>query len=230
MSNRTTTALAFDWGATSGRAILGTLSSSGHLSLRELLRFPNGAVTSDQGLRWNAAALRQSLEAGFDAATGLTGGALDSVGVDTWGVDYALLDSDGELLGSPYHYRNPRTDSVFEPLIQQIGRQRIYGITGIQFMPINTLYQLRAAVLLEPDVVKRAATNEFLDHVKPKFALISDGVDNLFGHPHPSVTGRLAERGVGMLRTDLEGLVTVVSDGEHLAFRTAATTLPAPVR
>lgn len=77
---------------------------------------------------------------------------------------------------------------------------------------------------------KTSSTAEFLDRVRPKFALISDGVDNLFHHPHPSVVARLEERHVGTLRTDLEGLLTITSDGEHLYFRTAAMTVPEPVR
>lgn len=156
-SNRTSTALAFDLGATSGRAILGTLSPDGRLSIREVHRFPNTPVDSPQGLRWDAPGLRQALSTGLEHARSLAP-QLDSVGVDTWGVDYALLDHQGELLSNPYHYRNPRTDRIFDSLVDRLGRDLIYRITGIQFLSINTLYQLRAAALDEPDLLGRAAT------------------------------------------------------------------------
>jgi rhamnulokinase len=135
------TALAFDLGASSGRAILGSLSN-GRLDVQEIHRFRNDPLHTRDGLRWNAPALRAALEAALAAAP-----RLDSVGVDTWGVDYGLIGADGELLANPHHYRDSRTDGVMESLTAKIGKERIYGITGIQFMQINTLYQLRAAVL-----------------------------------------------------------------------------------
>jgi len=77
---------------------------------------------------------------------------------------------------------------------------------------------------------KTSSTAEFLDRARPSFALISDGIDNLFHHPHPSVLARLEERHVATLRTDVEGMVTVISDGRVLSYRTAAATLAVPVR
>jgi len=146
-----TTALAFDLGATSGRAILGILSE-GRLSIREIHRFRNEPVQTANGLRWNTRALRSALEEGLRKAVDHTA-QLDSVGVDTWGVDYALMDANGQLLDEPYAYRDPRTDGVMDPLVAKLGKSRIYASTGIQFMQINTLYQLHST-----PICGRAAT------------------------------------------------------------------------
>jgi rhamnulokinase len=139
--------------------MLGTLLHEGgeqRITVREIHRFRNDPMQTPQGLRWNAAGLRASLKAGLESAP-----PTDSVGVDTWGVDYGLLDAEGELLGNPCHYRDLRTDGVMEALTNRIGKARIYGITGIQFMQINTLYQLcaetqlarAAAMLTMPDLL-----------------------------------------------------------------------------
>ena len=153
MGNQATTALAFDLGATSGRAILGTLSE-GRLSIREIHRFRNEPVDTARGLHWNTAAPCALLsKKGLRKAADHTA-RLDSVGVDTWGVDYALLDDRGQLLGEPYAYRDPRTDGLMAPLVEKIGKSRLYQATGIQFMQINTLYQLHAT---PADELRRAA-------------------------------------------------------------------------
>ena len=154
MGNQVTTALAFDLGATSGRAILGILSD-GRLSIREVHRFRNDPIATSNGLRWNTRALREALEEGLRKAGEHTP-QLDTIGVDTWGVDYALLDPNGELVGEPYAYRDPRTDGVMDPLLDKVGKARIYSATGIQFMQINTLYQLHASMLQEPEVLNNA--------------------------------------------------------------------------
>ena len=142
MGTHSTTALAFDLGATSGRAILGTLSQ-GRLTIEEIHRFRNEPVQTARGLRWNSSALLKALEEGLRKAANHTH-QLDTLGVDTWGVDYALLDASGELIEEPYAYRDPRTDGVMETLVEKIGKSNIYRTTGIQFMQINTLYQLHS--------------------------------------------------------------------------------------
>ena len=133
--------LAFDFGAESGRAVLGHLRS-GILTIEEVHRFPNTPVESGESLRWDVASLwlevRKSI-ARLDEVE------LESIGVDAWGVDYALLGERGELLQDPYHYRDRRTEGVMEEVFRKVPREEIYWATGIQFMPINTLYQLFAA-------------------------------------------------------------------------------------
>jgi rhamnulokinase len=137
---------AIDLGASSGRVVLGRLDG-GRVTLEELHRFPNRPVRLPDGLRWNLLHL-------FTEAIGaLRGRSLDGVAVDTWGVDYALLDSRGRVLGLPFHYRDARTEGVEVP--------DLYPITGIQPLPINTVNQLCAddlvsqahAIALVPDLL-----------------------------------------------------------------------------
>jgi rhamnulokinase len=144
--------LAFDLGAESGRAILGRLND-GLLDVRELHRFPNDPVRQSGRLQWDIFRLwlemRQSLER-------LPTTTLDSIGVDTWGCDYALIAEDGSLLQNPYHYRDSRTDGVMEAVFQRLPADEIYAVTGIQFLPFNTLFQLYAHAAAAPKVLNAA--------------------------------------------------------------------------
>lgn len=153
MTPRTVTALAFDLGATSGRAILGWLGG-GKLELQEIHRFPNEPVRYNGELHWDAPRLWREVQAGLHAAA--RGGAVASIGVDTWGVDYALLGEGGALLENPYHYRDARTIGMVEKAARVVGAERIYDATGTQFMALNTLYQLYAASLRTPKVLAAA--------------------------------------------------------------------------
>jgi rhamnulokinase len=144
--------LAIDLGAESGRAMLGRLRG-GVLSLEEVCRFPNQPVREGRSLRWDIDRLWAGIRRGLDGASSAP---LQSVGVDTWGCDYALLDQRGNLLENPYHYRDTRTVGVMEAVWQRVCRDRIYSITGIQFLVFNTLYQLYAACQSTPDVIAAA--------------------------------------------------------------------------
>jgi rhamnulokinase len=146
--------LAFDLGAESGRAILGRLRS-GLLHLEEIHRFPNQPIRKKGSLRWNIRALWSEMRRGLNRVTGAT---LTSIGVDTWGVDYGLIDERGELVEDPYHYRDTRTEGMMESVFKRVPRGTIYSITGIQFLPFNTLYQLYAACRFTPEVISRAKT------------------------------------------------------------------------
>ncbi len=134
---------AVDIGAESGRVQLGTVVG-GRVELHEVHRFVNEPVRLPSGLHWNVLGLYGEIVHGIAAAARAAGGRLDGIGVDTWGCDYALLDGDGELLSNPFHYRDHRTDGVLEQLLEEVPAAEIYGVTGIQFMPINTLTQLVA--------------------------------------------------------------------------------------
>lgn len=147
------TFLAFDLGASSGRAILGRLRD-GRLSIEETHRFPNDPVFYHGHLHWDLPRLWGEMQ----LALARVSGRLDSIGVDAWGVDYALLGERGTLLKNPYHYRDSSVE-IMEQAIGVLGRERIYDVTGIQFMPINTLYQLYAASKETP---KLLAAAEFL--------------------------------------------------------------------
>lgn len=146
--------LAFDLGAESGRAVLGRISG-GVITTQELHRFANEAVAYGGSLHWDAPRLWLEMR---KALCGLPEAELSGIGVDTWGVDYALLGENGELLGNPYHYRDRRTDGVMDQVFQIVAREQIYRETGIQFMSINTLYQLCAAKRDTPELLKAART------------------------------------------------------------------------
>ncbi len=135
--------LAFDLGAESGRAVAGRFDGA-RLSLEEIHRFPNGPIRIHDSLHWNVLSLFGELKHGLAKAINGLGLELASVGLDTWGVDFALLDRAGNLIGSPYHYRDSRTDGIFEVAFELMPREEIFRQTGIQFMPINTLFQLLA--------------------------------------------------------------------------------------
>ncbi|HLW03413.1 MAG TPA: FGGY-family carbohydrate kinase [Ktedonobacterales bacterium] len=133
---------AIDLGAESGRVMLARFDGTA-ISLEEAHRFPNRPVRVRGHLFWDVLDLWREVLSGLRRAHQLAG-TLDSVGVDTWGVDYGLVDAEGLLLGLPYHYRDGRTAGIMDALAASIGRERIYTTTGIQFLPFNTLYQLAA--------------------------------------------------------------------------------------
>jgi len=144
--------LAFDFGAESGRAVLAYLQS-GILTTEEVRRFPNEPVEYGGSLHWDVARLWFEVR---KALTQLGEVQLAGIGVDAWGVDYALLGERGELLENPYHYRDRRTEGVMEEVVGKAGKEKIYEATGIQFMPINTLYQLVAARRRTPKLLEAA--------------------------------------------------------------------------
>jgi rhamnulokinase len=140
-----TNLIAFDLGAESGRAVLGRLAS-GRLALTELHRFANTPGRMAGRLHWNLLSLWEDLKTGLrKAGKEIDGhGDLHGLGVDTWGVDFGLLDEQGELLGLPVCYRDGRTDGILERTFQRVARERIFQATGIQFLQFNTLFQLVA--------------------------------------------------------------------------------------
>lgn len=152
MPNSFKSYLAFDFGAESGRAVLAHLRS-GIVSIEEVHRFPNEAVEYGGALHWDVARLWFEVR---KALTGVEQRSLAGIGVDAWGVDYALLGEQGELLQNPYHYRDLRTQGVMEEVFRKIPKEEIYRATGIQFMPINTLYQLFAAQRDTPTIMAAA--------------------------------------------------------------------------
>ena len=130
--------LAFDLGAESGRAMLGELDG-GRLSFREVSRFPNRMLELNGHLFWDVWHLLNEMKNGLRACVGEEP---TSIGIDTWGVDFGLLARDGTLLGLPYSYRDSRTAGVMERFHKLFAKRRVYELTGVQFLPINTLYQL----------------------------------------------------------------------------------------
>ena len=138
--------LAIDLGAESGRAILGQFDGE-RIALSEVHRFPNTPVPLPDGLHWDVLDLWSEIRTGLALANKEHNGQLAGIGLDTWGVDFGLLDRSGALLGNPFHYRDGRTDGMVEAAFQRVPREEIFAQTGIQFMQLNTLYQLYAMVM-----------------------------------------------------------------------------------
>lgn len=134
---------AVDLGAESGRVMLARFDGT-QLVLEEAHRFPNGPVRVRETLHWDILRLWAEIKRGLSLCAQKAGGPLASMGVDAWGVDFGLLDRHGQLLGNPVHYRDARTTGMMERAFSYVPRDRIFEQTGIQFMPINTLYQLLA--------------------------------------------------------------------------------------
>jgi rhamnulokinase len=159
---------AADLGASSGRVILGVLAD-GHIELSQTARFvtPSTTVTNEgvEELHWDFETLIGSVARGFEAAQS-SGIDISSIGIDTWGVDYGRVRTDGTLLEDPYNYRDSRTDGIPDKLFADIPAATMYARCGLQVMPFNTVFQLVAAagqsgwdltdqVLLLPDLIGR---------------------------------------------------------------------------
>ncbi|HKS46326.1 MAG TPA: rhamnulokinase family protein [Amycolatopsis sp.] len=130
---------AVDLGATSGRVMAGSVGP-GHLAVEEVHRFPNGGVRAGTTLYWDILGLHRETLAGIQSAH--RGAALDGAGIDSWAVDYGLLDATGALLGNPVHHRDSRTAGVPELVHGRVPPRELYEVTGLQELPFNTLYQL----------------------------------------------------------------------------------------
>ena len=153
--------LGFDIGASSGRTVLGTLQDQ-KISIKELHRFPNGMVNISGSLRWNIVDLYENVKKGMQVCASEITTKPESVAVDTWGVDYGLFAADGNLLGLPYGYRDARTDGTMEQFFKIIARDRVYELTGIQFMQLNTIFQLYSMVLAGSPLLNIAADLLFM--------------------------------------------------------------------
>lgn len=151
--------LAFDLGAESGRCVLGTLEG-GVLSVQELHRFPNAPVAIDRHLHWDAPALFREIKTGLRLCAERGRLEIDGVAVDTWGVDFGLLDNAGRLIGLPFAYRDLRNVPAMEAFLAKFSKDRVYAITGIQFLPFNSLFQLYALALY--DSGRLAAASDLL--------------------------------------------------------------------
>jgi rhamnulokinase len=148
--------LAIDLGAESGRALLGRIDA--RLSMDEIHRFPNGPVRVADHIHWDVLRLWAEIQNSLRIASSSTSGSLAGMGLDTWGVDFGLLDSSDKLIGNPYHYRDARTNGMIEAACQIVPREEIYNQTGIQFMQLNTLFQLFAMRLENDPALQSAKT------------------------------------------------------------------------
>ncbi len=163
---------AVDLGATSGRVMLGRIGPSG-ISMEHIHRFPNAPMQLSTGLHWDLYGLFDEVLVGLRAAQKSLrpGEVISSIGIDTWAVDYGLLDADAELLGPPFCYRDSRTAQGVERVHAEVSPEELYAINGLQFLPFNTVYQLAAeqestrwdkarTMLLLPDLLAYWLTGE----------------------------------------------------------------------
>ena len=169
--------IAIDLGAESGRVVALTLrQKSQKFELHEAHRFSTNIVTLPSGLHWDVTAIWREIITGLILVAGWAeenDHEICSLGVDSWGVDWGIVDSLGELLGLPHAYRDPRNNKAYETVTEQISAEQIYQLTGIQMMPINSLYSLFALASHSPDLV--AAGNHFL-HIPDLFHYFLSGV------------------------------------------------------
>ena len=147
--------IAVDLGAESGRVMLGSISEH-KLSLKEIHRFSNGPVEQDGSLHWDFNKLFSEIKTGIGKAVKTAKGKVSGIGVDTWGVDFGLIDAGGKLIENPFHYRDKRTNGMMEKAFELMPKRQIYNNTGLQFMQLNTIYQLLAMRLARPDILARA--------------------------------------------------------------------------
>ena len=234
--------LAVDIGASSGRHVAGVFDGS-RIELAEVHRFENGPVVANGRMYWDLLRQWACVRDGLRAAAAKYPAQVASVGVDTWGVDFALLGRGNELLGNPYHYRDSRTDGIMERAFSIVPREEIFAATGLQFMQFNTLFQLLAmrfgdsplldaaeSLLMMPDVfhwlltgekaneATNATTTQFYD---PQTESWATEICERFALP-TKILGKLAPPGtkLGALRADVAadtGLanVAVVLPGTH---------------
>jgi len=147
--------LACDLGASSGRAILGSFDGE-KLDLEILHKFTNEGIYLNKDFHWDTLKQFTEIKNGLKKAVKKTENNIDSVGIDTWGVDYGLLDKNGTLMSVPFHYRDDRTEGLMEEVFEKISRKDVYQETGIQFMELNTIFQLFAELKNRPWILKNA--------------------------------------------------------------------------
>ncbi|MEU8569030.1 rhamnulokinase family protein [Streptomyces pathocidini] len=244
---------AIDLGASSGRVMVGRVEPTA-LALEEVHRFPNTPVRVGGTLHWDVLALYRGVLDGLRAAAQATGGRLDGVGIDSWAVDYGLLDATGALVGNPVHYRDSRTEPAVAKVAEVLPPSRLYAATGLQHLPFNTVYQLVAAegspaldaartALLIPDLISywltgvagteitNASTTQLIDPrtrdwARPVAGAL--GIDlSLFPFlRHPGDPAGELRSGV-LEETGLKGPVPVTAVGSH---DTASAVVGVPAR
>jgi rhamnulokinase len=154
--------LAIDLGAESGRAILGRLDDK-RLRVEEIHRFPTGFLTVNNRLYWNIYRFFEEVKKALQLCAGKI--IPDSIGIDTWGVDFGLLDDYGQLIGLPFSYRDRRTEGAADSFFSKVSRENVYKITGVQFMEFNTLFQLESMSRYESPLLKIADSVLFIPDI-----------------------------------------------------------------
>ena len=146
--------LAYDFGASSGRAMLGSYDGK-TINIEEIHRFSNDPVYLNDTLYWDILRLFHEMKTGLIEARKAGHSDIKSIGIDTWGVDFGLIDEKGRLLENPIHYRDKRTDGLMEEVWEKVGKKNLYDRTGTQFMQFNTIYQLYSIAKNRPELFER---------------------------------------------------------------------------
>lgn len=154
--------LAFDLGASSGRALAGHISKDEMLVVEEIHRFPTGMIQVNDSWRWNIFEFFQEMKHALKRYHEIHGPNLTTMAIDTWGVDFGLVSADGEILGLPYAYRDERTDGIPEAFFNIVAKRDVYELTGIQVMQFNSLYQLYSMVKSGSPLIECAKTLLFI--------------------------------------------------------------------
>ena len=149
--------IAVDLGAESGRVMIGSVSAD-KVVLEEIHRFGNGPIEENGSLRWDFKKLLSEIKTGIGKAVKASGAQVWGIGIDSWGVDFGLLDADGELIENPYHYRDSQTNGITKKAFKLVGKREIYESTGLQFLQFNSLYQL-LAMRLKNSIAMAKATH-----------------------------------------------------------------------
>ncbi|WP_068088514.1 rhamnulokinase [Polycladidibacter stylochi] len=152
--------ITVDLGASSGRVMLGTFNGS-HIELKEWHRFDSYHLVNGSHCEWDIELINREIRHGIDLL--LDAGIIpDAIGIDTWGVDFVLTDAQGQQIGKAVSYRDSRTQGVMEQVLSELGAERIYSATGIQFMPFNTIFQLKALIDEQPDWLDKVSCLQFI--------------------------------------------------------------------
>ena len=156
-----TTFLAVDIGAGSGRVLCGSMGEE-RLFVKEVYRFPNGMTERDGRLTWDIHRIFANVSEGLRQGAEASGFSVHSIGIDTWGVDFGLLDAEGALLDFPFAYRDSRNEGAMAEYLNLLPKESIYGLTGIQFLQFNSLFQLYAIKTFNPEMLERAENLLFI--------------------------------------------------------------------
>lgn len=160
--------IGFDLGAESGRCLVATLKDQ-KVTLEDVHRFTTHNVRYDRGFHWDILAIVREIVEGLTKARKAFGPRFDGIGVDTWGVDYVLIDPEGRVLGYPYHYRDARTDHVMAKAFTIVPKDDLYNAVGVQFLPFNTVFQLFAETERKTNLLTVAGSmllmSDFLNYI-----------------------------------------------------------------
>lgn len=149
--------IGFDLGASSGRAVLGILEDE-KLTMEEIYRFPNSGIRIFDSIYWDILGLYQNILNALKTYVNKYGKEVDGIGIDTWGVDYVLLDEKDEIIAPIHHYRDGRTEGVFNEIFKLVSKEEIFQQTGIQFLSLNTIYQLYSMIKSDSSRLKITKT------------------------------------------------------------------------